>query len=278
MKKLTLLAAALLLTAGPALADEWTGTYDVGSTPTLNLSTHDASIVVHGDRKQDIKILVTTDGIDFEEGGLLIEEEVDGDQVTWKLEDDRSGFWKGSYEASVEVHLPAGATLKLATGDGNITVYGMAAKVSAASGDGNITVEDLNGKLSVATGDGNINAINLTGGISAATGDGNIEASGTFTDLNLASGDGAVEIYAQGNSAMDSPWKIATGDGNITINLKSGLAMDVDLDSGDGRIDLDLPVDITSETDTRIKGELNGGGKLLKVRTGDGRITLQPID
>jgi hypothetical protein len=60
--------------------------------------------------------------------------------------------------------------------------------------------------------------------------------------------------------------------------VPGNLAADVDLHTGDGHIDLDLPV--TTEGKIRegeVRGKLNGGGNLLVIRTGDGSIRLRKI-
>jgi hypothetical protein len=60
------------------------------------------------------------------------------------------------------------------------------------------------------------------------------------------------------------------------LELPPDLSADVDLHTGDGHIDLDMPV--TTEGKIRqneIRGKLNGGGSLLTIHTGDGSIHLR---
>ena len=54
------------------------------------------------------------------------------------------------------------------------------------------------------------------------------------------------------------------------------LAADVDLHTGDGHIDLDMPLTTEGKIRTNeIHGKLNGGGSLLTIHTGDGSIHLR---
>ena len=58
--------------------------------------------------------------------------------------------------------------------------------------------------------------------------------------------------------------------------LPPDLAADVDLHTGDGHIDLDMPVTTEGKIRTNeIHGKLNGGGSLLTIHTGDGSIHLR---
>ena len=62
----------------------------------------------------------------------------------------------------------------------------------------------------------------------------------------------------------------------MTLEVPENLAADVDLHTGDGHIDLDMPV--TTEGKIRegqVRGKLNGGGNLLVIHTGDGSIRLR---
>jgi hypothetical protein len=63
--------------------------------------------------------------------------------------------------------------------------------------------------------------------------------------------------------------------GHVEVEIHMPSAGDVNLHSGDGHIDVDMP--ITTEGRIRqneIHGKLNGGGNPLVIHTGDGSIRL----
>jgi hypothetical protein len=60
------------------------------------------------------------------------------------------------------------------------------------------------------------------------------------------------------------------------LEVPENLAADVDLHTGDGHIDLDLPVSTQGKIrENDVHGKLNGGGNLLTIHTGDGSIHLR---
>lgn len=276
MRKLSLITLLAVALSGPAFADEWSKSYDVGNAPRLEIKTHDANIFVTGESTGSIQIAITTKGIALGEDGLLITEKQSGDKVTVELKPASRGFWQNRYEAEVEIRVPLGTRMDLHTGDGNIDVRSLAANARLNTGDGNISVKDMEGHLTTSTGDGNISASDVAGGITASTGDGNVEASGRFAAVDIHTGDGNVELLAREGSEVKESWSVRTGDGRVTVRLPADLPADVDLHTGDGEIDLGLPVTISGRSGKRIQGTLNGGGELVQVNTGDGSITLKP--
>ena len=60
------------------------------------------------------------------------------------------------------------------------------------------------------------------------------------------------------------------------MQLPEALAADVELHTGDGHINLDMPLNVEGHLGrSDIRGKLNGGGNLLTIHTGDGSIHLE---
>jgi len=77
---------------------------------------------------------------------------------------------------------------------------------------------------------------------------------------------------------MQADWRVETGDGSVRLNLPRNLPADLELRTGDGGIRMNLPVSVTGkQSENEVHGKLNGGGRLLTVRTGDGSITVSPL-
>ena len=91
----------------------------------------------------------------------------------------------------------------------------------------------------------------------------------------MRTNDGRVDVEAQKGSKLAPDWSLASGDGPISLRVPSDLAATLDLRTGDGRVDVRLPVTITGRVREReMQGTINGGGPLLRIRTGDGSVTL----
>ena len=119
------------------------------------------------------------------------------------------------------------------------------------------------------------------GRVDLHTGDGKIELANFKGEMQLRSGDGSQEIesvdaHAAGGSAIASSWRLESGDGTVTLEVPENLAADVDMHTGDGHIDLDMPITTTGKIrENEVRGKINGGGNLLVIHTGDGSIRLR---
>jgi len=107
------------------------------------------------------------------------------------------------------------------------------------------------------------------------------------SQVNLSTFDGSVQLTARQGSATESDWIVTTGDGSIRAELPRGFNAEVDAESGDGRVSVE---GLTPETGAHAgaddrgsrrerrrsaRGTLGGGGRLLKLRTGEGSIDVQ---
>jgi DUF4097 and DUF4098 domain-containing protein YvlB len=264
MKRLggVLLGLSFVLSA-LASAEEWSKTYAIGAKPDLRVETSDAHITVDTWDQNKIEARVTSQREPIGDNGVRIVERQSGDSVDIEVHVPRhSGIvWNGnSHRVDIEVHMPREGRVRLHTGDGRIRL------------------ENFKGDMSMESGDGSIEANSLDGVVYAHTGDGHINVNGRFDMVDAKSGDGRIEIRAAEGSNLSRDWSVHTGDGSVTVAIPQGLAADVDLHTGDGHIDLDMPITVEGKLDrSNVRGKLNGGGKLLLIRTGDGSIRLEKM-
>jgi hypothetical protein len=99
---------------------------------------------------------------------------------------------------------------------------------------------------------------------------------GRFDALDVQTGDGRVEADVRPGSTLVSDWTLRTGDGRLSVRMPADLSAELDVHSGDGGIEVDVPVTITGRASERhVRGRLNAGGKLLSISTGDGSVRLE---
>jgi predicted secreted protein len=132
--------------------------------------------------------------------------------------------------------------------------------------------------VQLRSGDGSIRGRALGGEVEANTGDGSIHLDGKLTSVRVHTGDGSVTIRADAGSSPGADWDITTGDGSVTLEVPDGFDAELDAHTGDGGIHM-RDVTVSNVTGTvgknTVRGRLGEGGKAVRVRTGDGSITLK---
>jgi DUF4097 and DUF4098 domain-containing protein YvlB len=290
----------MLLSSLPfAATDEWAKSFPIQNTPKLRVETSDANLRITAWENKTVEARITTEG--WKIGGdnnLNIVERQNGDSVEIEVRFPRKWFqmrW-GTRRVDIEIKVPRDADLDLHTGDGNVVLQGVKGEIALHSGDGKLDLSELQGTLRASTGDGNIDLRNVRGNVTLNTGDGRIEGSGLdgslraetgdgkmrvggrFDLLDLRTGDGGIEATALEGSKPEANWRLSTGDGDLRLRVPETLAADVELHTSGGHIDLDVPVTISGRMGKQeIRGRLNGGGKLLFLKTGDGSIHLEKL-
>jgi hypothetical protein len=271
------LAAAGSASAAPAAVTRYEKSFSTAGRPALVLRADDASVHVTTWERRAVGIRVTTQGWSVGRRGVTVEASQTGDRVLCEVREPRSfaSFTFGVRATRVDVSLPRDADLDLSTGDGAITIAPLAGEVRAHSGDGSIEADGLRGLLELTTGDGHIRASGLDGSLVARSGDGSITLDGRFDRLEVGTNDGRVSATAREGSRLAAGWDLHSGDGSLALRVPASLRADLDLRTGDGRLSVDLPVEVSGALRHHsLLGRLNGGGPLLRVRSGDGSIRL----
>jgi hypothetical protein len=259
-------------------SDHWERTYPIAGRADLHVLTDDGNVRVQTWGRRDAAIRITTTGWRIGERGVRIEQHQDGDRVQL---DVRTPRWEVDFglvirSLRIEVWVPEASDLTLETGDGDVTVPAVRGRLTVRTGDGAIRVDGARGDLHLRSGDGRIVGSGLDGALDAQTADGALRVAGRFERLTLGSGDGGIVAEAMPGSRLASGWSVTTGDGRVTLRVPADLRADIDAHTGDGAIDIDLPLTVSGSLSRRdVRGRLNGGGPPLRLRSGDGSIRIE---
>jgi DUF4097 and DUF4098 domain-containing protein YvlB len=241
---------------------------------------------------------VTTKGWDIGGDGINILEHQSGNNIDIEVKFPKKVFqinW-GNRHVDIEIKVPREANVDVNTGDGDVDVQGingtavvrsgdgklklsnLDGSLQAHTGDGDIDMQNVRGEVSLHTGDGRIDATGVDGSLRAETGDGRIRINGRFDLLDIKTGDGGIEASATAGSKLEGNWRLSTGDGDLTLRMQESISADVELKTNDGHIDMGIPVTILGRSGEReLHGRINGGGKLISLKTGDGSIRLEKL-
>jgi hypothetical protein len=257
--------------------------FTTAGRPDVSVSTFDGSVEIRPWDKPEVQVVVEKRARDKADADdIEVRAEQNGNHVIVEVKSRRNdhGFHFGwtSLSARLIVSAPATADIAARSGDGSIDVERISGRLELKSGDGSIHGRDLGGAVTAHSGDGSITLDGVTGALDVDTGDGSIVVAGKLTAVRARSGDGNVTVRAESGSAPSADWTITTGDGSVTLEVPDGFGAELDAHTGDGRVRLqDVSVsNVVGELGKNtLKGRLGSGGPALRVRTGDGSITLR---
>ena len=258
---MALAGVSSLALASPAHSGtgEWSKDFKISGRAELRVEVDDGRITLTGSDSKQIEARVIVTGWKMGPDGVQVYDRQTGDRVELDVRLATLNRWLNVGERSVRVELrvPNGLLANLHTRDGSISLDG------------------VSGTFRLRTGDGRVEATRVDGTLDADTGDGSIRVRGRLDGMALHTGDGSIEAEVATGSKITTGWDVGTGDGHVTLRLPSNFGAELDAHTNDGKIEVDFPVTTTrTVSGNDVRGKLNGGGPVLKVRTGDGAIHI----
>ncbi len=253
--------------------------FQVTGTPDLVLSTFDGTIEVRAWDRPEVSVEIEKRAANKRQADEIeVKTSQSGNRITVDVrspEETRAhiGFSQ-SRSARLIVSVPRETNLDARTGDGSISVERLSGKLQLNTGDGTVHVTETSGELRAHTGDGTMTLERVDGRVDADTGDGSITLNGKLEGVRLKTGDGSLRLRADSGSRMTDDWDIRTGDGSVTLELPEAFDADLDAHAGDGGVSMRtiaVKGDVSRNT---VRGQIGTGGRSLRVRTGDGGITI----
>jgi hypothetical protein len=302
MRALTLLAAATLV-AGcevnlntEGLSAREVKTFKVTGQPEVVLDTFDGSIELHSWDRNEIEVEVEKRAM---EQALLDEIKIDaqqeGDKITIKVtgpRNDRRGVTIGMHispTARLRVAVPRSANINAMSGDGSIRAEAIEGRIVLRTSDGSVAASRLGGDVQIRSGDGSIRIDSSTGKLDLETDDGSVTVEAQPSVLRLRTGDGSVRIQIEPDTVMADSWDITTSDGGVSLTLPGLFNAELDAETSDGSVRTNHPLLDNEDRELRREGEdgddrrerrrtlrtrIGDGGKILKIRSGDGTIRI----
>ena len=183
----------------------------------------------------------------------------------------------------------AGSTT-VKTSGGKLAFKHLEGILNANTSGGSIGVEDCRGPTRVETSGGHITVVDGTGTLDAKTAGGRIEVRNFSGNTHVKTSGGNLELQRisgkiVGNTSGGSihaavpadvvgDVKLQTSAGNIDVSLSAAATVDIDARTSGGEIFSGLPIETSDVYSEHLRGKLNGGGKLVKLETSAGNITI----
>ncbi len=205
------------------------------------------------------------------------------------------GFWNrigNAFQVRFVVVVPTEYNVDLSTKGGSIAIRNIRGEVLSKTSGGRLDFDRIEGDITGNTSGGSISIGEVMGSTRIRTSGGSIRISTAqgVVDAHTSGGSitvdevmGAIKAHTSGGSIKaritkqpEADCSLTTSGGSITVYMPGDLSLDLDAKTSGGNLHTDVPVSINGEIDKRsMRGEMNGGGPELYLRTSGGSIYLK---
>jgi hypothetical protein len=179
----------------------------------------------------------------------------------------------------IEVVVPSGTDLKVATFAADVSVHGRTGNADIASGSTTVELEHVDGDARVRFGSGPVTIGKIRGSAAVRAGSSEVKFGEADGDLDIAFGAGSLQVQtARGAVRMRSgagsarigtaraDVDLTSGTGELSIGLPAGQQARLDVVTGSGQLHTDMPVETTRTG--------SGPAITVRARTGSGDVTV----
>jgi len=171
-------------------------------------------------------------------------------------------------------HLAGESTLR--TSGGSIDVNGADARLDVHTSGGSIAIGDTKGPVEAKTSGGSISLARIDGDVVARTSGGNIRIEDAAGKVDAVTSGGSINARISRQPRGDS--RLSTSGGTVTVSLAPSIRVDLDARASGGGVRSDVPVTVIgTQEDDEIRGQINGGGPKLTLRTSGGGVRVRGL-
>jgi hypothetical protein len=164
----------------------------------------------------------------------------------------------------------------LSSSGGQINARDVNGPATVSSDGGSIRIGNIDGDFSVRSSGGSINAGRVDGSVTAHSAGGPIRIAEVTNAIKAITQGGSCSTYISGQPQSDSSF--VTLGGSINLRLAETVRLTLDADVATGSVLSDFPFPKREPSSSIVRGEINGGGPQLIVRTAAGSLTLRKWD
>jgi DUF4097 and DUF4098 domain-containing protein YvlB len=200
--------------------------------------------------------------IEREGDRLVVKRERSKERDTWDM------MTKGYVSIDITATIPAGLSLDIETGSGDVDLDDREGPVKVIVGSGDVVAGDIDADFELASGSGDLHVGVVTGMCEWSSGSGDITAEGGEGRVEISTGSGDVDI-----DSVTGSLRVSTGSGDVDLGTLEG-SLYARTSSGDVTVlDQDGETDIgTSSGDVSLRCHSDKG--LLKVDTSSGDVDI----
>ena len=193
---------------------------------------------------------------------------------------DMFGGWRREKDAvDVDVRVPSGTAIKAVTFTADVVVVGRCGGADIGTGAASIDVDHVDGDLQLRYGSGSSTVKTVSGSVTIKSGSGDAHFGQVLGGVQAGCGSGRLEIDSvhgtvrsrtgSGDALLGAVYgdvDLASGSGTVQIGLPAGLAARLDVTTGSGNVNTDLPIEDGPRRESPVI--------TVRARTGSGNIRL----
>ncbi|MCI0402097.1 MAG: hypothetical protein L0212_01055 [Acidobacteria bacterium] len=174
-------------------------------------------------------------------------------------------------------------TVRAGTAGGDIYVGSSTHDVVAQTAGGKIRLGDVGGRVRAETAGGSIFLETAVGPVQVQTAGGSIRLARVVSGVHAVTTAGSIQAQIAATRESFQPSLLETSFGDVVVYLPADLPLTIDAEIQQAmghEIKTDFPLQVTPSTGygprtVEGRGELNGGGELLRIRTTMGNILIR---
>jgi len=254
---------------------------DPAEASTLVAETESGDVTLRGTDRADIQVqyVKQSSSLGADVTALELVASREGDRLRLHtVYDGEEGFFGNRPTLDMDVTLPRRLGVgRVTTGAGDLSVREVSGSLELSTGSGDVTVRGVDGDVQTESGSGDIRVSGITGSASASAGSGDLSITdpGSLAGATTGSGDITTDV-----PAIRGETTVQAGSGDVTARLSPELDAAVDIRTSAGEIEIE-GFDLGSGSDAvvggSVTGTVGGGGPTLRLETGSGDITVEPL-
>lgn len=175
------------------------------------------------------------------------------------------------------IRLPRGVHVAANSGNGEVTVSGATADVEAHSGNGEVHVGAGAREVEATSGNGEVEVEAATGPVTARSGNGDVHVATAAGPVSATSGNGDVIVRMSSVPETDD-MEFRTGNGTVRLHVPANFRGQIDASMGHGRFATDFPITLEGRfSPQRLRGTIGGGGRRVRLSSGNGDIEIRKL-
>ncbi|MFN0156743.1 MAG: DUF4097 family beta strand repeat-containing protein [Bacteroidota bacterium] len=269
---------------------------EVTSGGTFRLNTDVGSVSIVGADTKEVSIVAEVSGARKDVNDFKIDAWKTDNGVEVRGESPRSnwGFNWGDLEVKYTVTVPHEYSMELNTSGGNVSLTSLKGRFRGETSGGDIRLKDLEGAATMETSGGNIGAESVTGDLALETSGGDISIRSVKGAVRVGTSGGNItvigaegKVHAEtsgGSIVVRMPGSnqgvfAETSGGDIDIHVAENIGATVDASTSGGDVSCDLPITMQGKIDeSRIRGNVNGGGATIHAHTSGGNVRIKTLE